>query len=134
MPREDLRIEACLLGGPLDDARDRAIAETLGCETAVAVQPAEDGSLGDLGGLEPGVERADGAEGGVRGVGDALLGAAALLVALGAPDGDDEALTLPLHVLDRERDKLGATEGAKPPHGEQRAIAQAPEARAERRD
>jgi hypothetical protein len=84
VPREGIRVEPGALGGTLHDARDGAVAQALGGEAAMAIDAAEDGPRANLGGPEPRLERAHGAKGRIGGVGDAFLGAPALLVAFDA--------------------------------------------------
>jgi hypothetical protein len=79
--RELAWVEPCAAGVSLDDQRD-GLGGDGGGDGAGAGDAAEDRAAGDLGGVEPGAERADGSRAGWLGVDEQQLVPVGLLVGL----------------------------------------------------
>ena len=110
-------------GAFLDDQSD-ALGGKRARDRAGAGDATEDRAGGDLGGVDPGAQRADRAGPGRLGVDEQQLVAAGLLVGLGARDPDPQAVGGGGEVLDRQGDELGAAEPDGEAQQQQRAVAQ----------
>lgn len=107
-----LRLQTGAAGGSLQDPADAVLVEVAAGELAMAVNPAENGTIDDAGVGEPAAQGADRTGCLLFPKGNANLAASCLLVGLRAAEINDQAVLGEGEVGQVDRGKLRAAEGA----------------------